>query len=139
MAVKDSGKRQEFAGGMVRDVEEGKVDYSLVFDGPMFERWAAHLTEGAKKYDKRNWMKACDEETKQRFRSSAIRHFVQWLRGDTDEDHAGAVFFNVNGYEYVDTRTRALVQRYDRIVLQQHVDPSCGCQLCHERRHREGR
>ena len=60
--VKDSGKRQEFNGGMVRDTTEGKTDYSLVLDGPMFDRWAIHLTKGAVKYAKRNWMKAAGQE-----------------------------------------------------------------------------
>lgn len=101
MTIKDSGERQTFAGGMVRDVATDKVDYTLVFDGPMFERIAQHLTEGAKKYEKRNWMKACDAETQTRFAESAMRHFLQWFRGDTDEDHAAAVFFNINGFEYV--------------------------------------
>jgi hypothetical protein len=100
-AVKDSGARQQFASGMQRDVTEGKTDYSLVLDGPMFERWAAHLTKGAVKYEKRNWMKADGSEEYARFKESAFRHFLQWYRGDTDEDHAAAVFFNVNGAEYV--------------------------------------
>ena len=99
--VKDSGKRQEFAGGMVRDTTEGKIDYTLVLDGPMFKRWADHLTKGAQKYEKRNWLKAQDEVTYERFRESAFRHMMQWLAGDTDEDHAAAVFFNISGAEYV--------------------------------------
>lgn len=99
--VKDSGERQQFESGMVRDTTEDKIDYSLVFDGPMLERLAAHMTKGAKKYSSRNWMKAINDEEKERFRESATRHFVQWLRGDRDEDHAAAVMFNINGYEYV--------------------------------------
>ena len=102
--VKDSGKREEFISGMVRDTAEGKVDYTLVLDGPMFERWATHLTRGAVKYDKRNWMKARGEAELSRFRESALRHFIAYLRGDEDEDHAAGVFFNINGVEYVKTR-----------------------------------
>jgi len=98
--VKDSGQREVFRGGMVRDVTEGKVDASLVLDGPMFQRWAAHLDKGARKYDKRNWMKAAGDEEYQRFRESAFRHFLQWWNSETDEDHAAAVFFNINGAEY---------------------------------------
>ncbi len=100
-AVKDSGQRQQFESGMVRDVTEGKTDYSLTLDGPMFERWAVHLTKGAAKYDKRNWMQAQGAEELDRFRESAFRHFLQWYRGETDEDHAAAVFFNINGAEFV--------------------------------------
>lgn len=99
--VKDSGRREQFASGMQRDVTDDKVRYDLVFDGPMIERLAAHLTKGAMKYEARNWMKASGPAEMSRFRESAIRHFVQWMRGDQDEDHAAAVFFNINGYEYV--------------------------------------
>lgn len=99
--TKDSGERIEFPSGMRRDVTGGKVDYTLLRDGPMFERWAELLMRGAVKYDPRNWMKATGEAELARFRESAARHFEQWLRGDTDEDHAAAVFFNINGAEYV--------------------------------------
>lgn len=102
--VKDSGERMQFASGMQRDTTTGKVDYSLVYDGPMLARWAEHLTKGAKKYDARNWMKADGEAELERFRASAARHFAQWMRGETDEDHAAAVLFNVNGAEYVRER-----------------------------------
>lgn len=102
--VKDSGQRAQFGSGMVRDVTDGKPDYSLAFDGPMFERWAVHLTKGAAKYSKRNWMQADGDEEMARFKESACRHFVQWMRGDTDEDHAAALFFNVSGVEYVKAR-----------------------------------
>lgn len=99
--VKDSGQRQQFSSGMQRDVQTDKTDYSLVFDGPMLERWATHLTKGAVKYSSRNWMKANGQEELDRFKQSAVRHFVQWLRGDQDEDHAAATYFNICGVEFV--------------------------------------
>ena len=109
--VKDSGARQHFASGMVRDVTTGKTDYGLALDGPMFLRWAVHLTKGAVKYAKRNWMKATGEEERERFRESALRHFLQWYAGETDEDHAAAVFFNINGAEYVACRKNSSTSR----------------------------
>ncbi len=104
--IKDSGERKEFASGMVRDTDADKTDYSLAYNGPMFHRWSAHLTKGAVKYpdpepDQANWMRAAGEAERVRFKKSAARHFFQWLKGDTDEDHAAAVFFNINGHEYV--------------------------------------
>lgn len=102
--VKDSGARVEFGSGMVRDIEDGKLDYTLLRDGPMFERDAAHLTKGAKKYGRRNWQLACSQDEFERFQRSAARHFEQWLRGDRDEDHAAAVRFNVNAAEHVRER-----------------------------------
>jgi hypothetical protein len=105
--VKDSGERQHFDSGMQRDVTTGKTRYDLVFDGPMFTRVAVHLTKGAEKYEPRNWMKANGPVELERFRESAVRHFMQWINGATDEDHAAAVFFNINGYEYVKERMGA--------------------------------
>lgn len=99
--TKDSGKREQFSSGMVRDTTEGKSDPSLVLDGPMFTRWVALLDRGAQKYAKRNWTKASGEAEYNRFRESAFRHFLQWMNDERDEDHAAAVIFNINGAEYV--------------------------------------
>lgn len=99
--VKDSGTREQFPGGMQRDVQTDKTLFSLVYDGPMLERWAVHLTKGARKYEARNWMLAEGAAELVRAKDSAARHFFQWMRGDQDEDHAAAVFFNINLAEYV--------------------------------------
>ena len=103
--VKDSGTRQEFPGGMVRDTQDGKIGYWRIFQGPLAERYAVHLTKGAQKYpDVRpgvpNWTLAAGEQEYERAKQSAVRHFVQWLRGDTDEDHFAATIFNMNVAEY---------------------------------------
>jgi hypothetical protein len=102
--VKDSGERKQFESGMQRDVTEGKPRFDLVFDGPMLARFAEHLRKGALKYNPRNWMQANSREEMERFRESAARHFAQWMAGDADEDHAAAVIFNLNGFEYVKER-----------------------------------
>lgn len=104
--IQDSGEREEFASGMVRDIQKGKVEGDRVSEGPMLERWGVHLTKGAMKYPdidfgRANWMLANGEAEYIRFRKSAWRHFMQWWAGDVDEDHAAAVFFNINGAEYV--------------------------------------
>ena len=99
--VKAKYPSKAYKSGMVREPDEDKVDWSLVFDGPMLARYASQLTKGAKKYAPRNWMKATGDEEMNRFRVSAARHFAQWMNGDVDEDHAAAVMFNLNGYEYV--------------------------------------
>lgn len=104
--IKDSGERASFASGMIRDVETGKIDYTTVFNGPMLDRWAAHLTKGAIKYPDLesgmpNWTLADGIFEYRRFRRSLTRHLRQYLRGDRDEDHASAIFFNINGMEYV--------------------------------------
>jgi hypothetical protein len=106
--VKDSGERVEFDTGFVRDTEEGKIDYTLLFDGPMADRYAAHMTKGAEKYGTRNWMQASTVEEAERFKRSAARHHRQWLRGDQDEDHAAAATFNMFAYEYVMAKVKAV-------------------------------
>lgn len=99
--VKDSGQRQEYASGMVRDVQDDKPMVRLIRSGPMFMRWAIHLTKGAVKYGRDNWTLANSNEELERFKDSAARHFEQWLNDERDEDHAAAVFFNINAAEYV--------------------------------------
>lgn len=101
---------------MVRDTTDSKTDFSLVLDGPMFKRWAEQLRKGADKYNKRNWMKATGDAELDRFRESALRHFLQWFWGDSDEDHAAAVFFNINGAEYVKERMSQTKHAHDEII-----------------------
>lgn len=106
--VKDSGERQDMGGGMVRDTEEGKTDYTYCLTGPMLRRWNEHLQKGAEKYDRDNWTKGVNYEALERYKRSALRHLIQYLNGDRSEDHAAAVFFNLNGAEYVRERLSAL-------------------------------
>lgn len=107
--VKDSGVREEYESGMKRDTAEGKPRYDLtvplLMEHPMLERWAIHMGKGAKKYGDRNWEKAMGVEEYKRFKQSAFRHFMQWFMGERDEDHAAAVFFNIQGAEYCSEKT----------------------------------
>ena len=66
----------------------------------MIYRWADLLARGAIKYTKRNWERAKTNEELERYYASAARHFAQWMSGLTDEDHAAAVIFNIQGAEY---------------------------------------
>lgn len=107
--VKDSGKREEYSGGMIRDTQEGKIDWWRVYVGPMLKRWAIHVTKGNQKYPDvkpgvPNWTLAAGEEELHRFKASAARHFAQWFADDMDEDHAAATIFNMNGYETLKER-----------------------------------
>ena len=107
--IKDSGARQEFGGGMVRDTQEGKIDWLNLRFGPLYRRIAAHLTKGREKYPDPepgvpNWTLAEGREEALRAKQSAARHFEAWLNGETDEDHAAAVPFNINLFEYIRER-----------------------------------
>lgn len=108
--TKDSGQRATFDSGMQRDTQEGKPRFDLMFPvGVPYEeqfvtRIAALMARGAEKYDDRNWEKANSPEELERMKASAIRHFIQWLCGERDEDHAAAVVFNLLAYETTDQK-----------------------------------
>lgn len=105
--LKDSGKRLHFESGMVRDVDDTKPAFHLVipngipYEELMLTRWAELLRKGAIKYAERNWELADSDEELERAKASAFRHFMQWFTGETDEDHAAAVFFNINEVETI--------------------------------------
>lgn len=104
--IKDSGARQQFSGGMMRDTAEGKIDWLNLRFGPLYRRIAEHLTKGRIKYPDPapgvpNWTLAEGREEALRAKQSAARHFEQWLQGDLDEDHAAAVAFNMNLFEFI--------------------------------------
>ncbi|KKL13150.1 hypothetical protein LCGC14_2528660 [marine sediment metagenome] len=104
--IKESGVRVKFDSGMVRDVGVFKARFFRCLAGPMLRRWAEHLHKGQEKYPDvspgvANWTLAQGEEELQRFKESALDHMIDWLEGKEDEDHGAAVFFNINGAEYV--------------------------------------
>ena len=106
--TKDSGKRAAFANGGVRDTQEGKPRFDLMFpktvpyEHQMLTRFAALLARGAEKYADRNWEQFSDADALERAKGSAMRHAVQWLTGERDEDHAAATYFNIMAAEYVE-------------------------------------
>ncbi|AIG78420.1 Hypothetical protein AJAP_27880 [Amycolatopsis japonica] len=108
--TKDSGERSEFEGGGQRDSETGKPRFDLLlpvrvpYEDQLLTRVAALMGRGAEKYEDRNWEKFSDQAALDRARSSAFRHFMQWFNGETDEDHAAAVVFNLKAAEYVKGR-----------------------------------
>ena len=105
--TKDSGKRQDYESGMRRDIQENKPRYDLIvpLEGVcMLDRWADLMYRGMVKYGERNWEKANSLVELVRFKASAFRHFMQWFRGLEDEDHAAAVYFNIQCSETVKER-----------------------------------
>lgn len=106
--TKDSGKRESYDSGMVRDVQDGKPRFDLLYpvgipySDQFLTRVAGLLERGAEKYSERNWEKAEGEAELKRFRSAALRHLTQYLCGETDEDHMAAVVFNLMGAHLVE-------------------------------------
>lgn len=92
--VQDSGKRQEFNTGAVRDIQEGKGRYDLI--SPIaLQRLAKHYENGAKKYGEGNWEKGMPLS---RYLDSLIRHAYKLVMGMDDEDHAAAIAWNAFAY-----------------------------------------
>lgn len=53
-----------------------------------------HYEDGARKYAERNWEIGIPVHC---FIGSAVRHYLKWPRGDTDEPHDRAVLWNLLG------------------------------------------
>jgi len=103
LPIKDSGKRQSFATGAVRDTQEGKPRYDLI---PVhaLSRLSQIYAQGRIKYPPEqkpgervpveNWRRGIDT---QRFMSSLLRHAYAYLEGNRDEDHMAQLVFNALG------------------------------------------
>jgi hypothetical protein len=89
--MKDSGERQQFESGAVRDTTTGKGRFDLISPEMLF-RLTKWLEAGASKYDDRNWEKGMPIS---RCVDCAMRHLVKYLDGWDDEDHLAAVVTNV--------------------------------------------
>ena len=53
---------------------------------------AVHFEEGAKKYGEYNWQKGIPVHC---YIDSAVRHYLEWSRGDKDESHDRAFVWNI--------------------------------------------
>lgn len=102
--IKDSGQREEYSSGAMRDTEEGKLDWSNLFVHfePMGTRYVQHMTKGREKYPDPepgvpNWtLFEATPEMLARTLRSFDRHVKAYRMGLTDEDHAAAIIFNLN-------------------------------------------
>lgn len=105
--VKDSGERREFNTGFKRDIQSSKPRFDLMvpkcipWNKNMFYRLADHLRKGYEKYGYRNWEMASTKEELISFEDSMFRHFMQYIGGEIDEDHAAAIMFNIIAAEMV--------------------------------------
>ena len=144
MSIVDSGTRQQFDTGAVRDIQKGKgrcdlmpldiiADYyradfgmeepvarifdnvqrfmdtglphnlynalaefvSMSFDNcwsNMLLEVSMHFEEGAEKYGENNWRRGLPVKC---YINSAVRHFLKYSRGDSDEQHDRAFCWNI--------------------------------------------
>ena len=91
--VKDSGSREAFGTGAVRDTAEDKPRPDLISPF-VLERVGNHMRKGAQKYSAWNWAKGIPSS---RFYESLMRHLMKYAQGLRDEDHLSAAMFNLMG------------------------------------------
>jgi hypothetical protein len=89
--VQDSGQRQSFGTGAVRDSQEGKGLPHLLPTHALY-RLAKHFENGARKYGKDNWRKGIPLS---RYLDSAFRHWCAVCDKLKDEDHPVSVLWNM--------------------------------------------
>jgi len=97
--VQDSGKRQNFNTGSVRDTNDGKPRYDLITPIGLY-RLAMHYANGAKKYGDRNWEKG---QPLSRYIESLERHLQKMKLGLLDEDHEAAIAWNILAFIHTKT------------------------------------
>lgn len=89
--IPDTGARSEFETGAVRDAMEGKGIPSLIPSWPLYLA-SLRFEEGAKKYGRDNWRRGIPLS---RYLDGFERHKRKWLEGWEDEDHEGAMIWNI--------------------------------------------
>lgn len=88
--TKDSGRREEFSTGAVRDDGGQKTRYDLIPVGPL-KRLADLYARGAQKYGEGNFERGMPFT---RVYASLLRHIFAWALGDREEDHLAACVWN---------------------------------------------
>jgi hypothetical protein len=88
---KDSGQRQEFETGAVRDIQDSKGRYDLI--PPFATMFLSRIYEnGCKKYGSRNFEKGIPIG---RYIDSAKRHLDKYQAGMRDEPHLSMAGWNI--------------------------------------------
>ena len=91
--LKDSGTRQSFQTGAVRDAAGNKSLLELLPPWALFA-WGWIMEAGARKYAARNWEKGMPMS---RYLSSAKRHIELYQAGFRDEPHLWQALWNIGG------------------------------------------
>ena len=74
-------------GGVTGDVSEDRAAYAR-----MYLEVSKHFEEGAKKYGEHNWQKGIPINC---YIDSAVRHYLKFVAGYTDESHDRAFVWNI--------------------------------------------
>ena len=115
--LQDSGERQSFDTGAVRDTQNGKGAYYLLPPSAIFAV-ARVFEEGAKKYAARNFEQGIPLS---RFIDSALRHMFKHLEGCRDEPHMAQAAWNVLAYIHTATMIERGILPEDLNDLPNHM------------------
>lgn len=127
--VKDSGARQDFSTGSVRDTNEGKGRFDLL--SPIFlTRLAQHTQNGSVKYGDRNWELG---QPVSRFFDSAMRHLMKHLEGHRDEDHLAAAAWNIQGIIHVEEMVKRGKLPHELVNWPNYLDTCPTPDTCQEK------
>lgn len=78
---------------LLREDKTGKPDFTYFAEMyRVSERIANRLKMGEKKYARLNWRNCEDPQT---YKESAMRHLMQYMAGEVDEDHLAAATVNL--------------------------------------------
>ena len=81
---------------MVREDKADKPIYFHYLPAHVLERYGKHMLEGAKKHGSGNFLKG--GYGKENYLDSLYRHLISLKKGETNEDHASSIMFNIIGY-----------------------------------------
>ena len=107
-----SNKVKTYGSSMKRDDDTDKPHFeyllpsNVAYKDQLLTRWAELMQRGAIKYGSRNYENAHTPEELERYKSSAMRHFMQWMCDEDDEDHAVAVMFNLMCAEMIKNKEK---------------------------------
>ena len=79
-------------GHLYRVLDECPSRLEMVVRPTVYLEVAKHFEEGCKKYGENNWQKGIPTHC---YIDSAVRHYLKFLRGDTDEPHDRAFCWNI--------------------------------------------
>ena len=99
-AVSHQTEMAEFEGGGVRSSDEGKPQFELLltpgmdYEEQLMTKVARRMAEGAALYGRYNYAKMSSDEALERAYGSLLRHAMQHINGERDEEHLAAVVAN---------------------------------------------
>lgn len=81
---------------MLREDKSDRPIYFHYLPVEVLERYGVHMLKGAKVHGSGNFLKG--GYGKENYLDSLYRHLLALKKGETNEDHASSILFNIIGY-----------------------------------------